>query len=112
MGSILYILYSGTKLHEGCVFVRKVNSEYHVIHYNPTFDWNITKFGEFIDELNVKTEVYGYQDVDCNKDGACTFLAWVEMVYLLLGGTNPFNDIPPRVYSRLRRNFIRIVKKN
>lgn len=81
----LFIFYLGTQFHEGCVFVRKVERKYHILHYNPTFDSHVTIFGEFIFKLEVETEIYGYQDVDNNKDGYCTFLAWVEMVFLFLG---------------------------
>lgn len=101
-----------TRRHEACLFVRKIDEQYHIIHYNPTFTRHVTIFGELLDALNIEHATYGYRDKKDNALGECTFLAWSEMINLVLENSeNPFNKRMYWVYSKTPKKFVSVMKE-
>lgn len=95
----------GTQNHEGCVFVKKMNNTYHLIHFNPTFEHPITIFKELAKRLNIQAHAFGYQPKSNNSKGECSYLAWKEMIDLLADRIKPFNETYSLIYEK-RGQFV------
>lgn len=99
----------GTQNHEGCVFVRKIKGQYHLVHFNPTFSRPITIFSELMGRkgLNIKNNTFGYQEKNNNKSGKCSFFAWKEMINLVANKNKPFNKTYSLIYDKGSAAFVR-----
>lgn len=98
----------GTQNHEGCVFVKKIKRQFHLIHFNPTFSRPITIFSELMGKkaLNIKSNAFGYQDPKNNKKGICSFLAWKEIINLIADRNKPFNMTYSLIYDKGPAAFV------
>lgn len=95
----------GTQNHEGCVFIRKINNTYNLIHFNPTFKCPITIFTELVKKMKIQSYVFGYQERNDNRNGQCSYFAWKEIVDLLANRNKPFNETYSLIYDK-RGQFV------
>lgn len=95
-----------TRKHESSVFIQKIEENYKIVHYNPTFTKPITIFRELLHKLNIVTTTYGYHENGNNNSGYCSYFAWSEMINMVLNNKNPFKRVHYWSFSKKHQNFV------
>lgn len=96
----------GNEGHDMAVFVKKNKFTYELIHFNPNGGERSKRMEEFAKQMSIYAIRKGYKPERDNDEGACSFMAWKELLKFLLLGENPFTRQNLLDYSISDRTYL------